>query len=107
MRGTISLLAGIVFCGVLAPTGLRADDRRPSIDRREHQQQVRIRQGVRSGELTRQEARRLEAEQARIRVDERFAKKNDFTPDERRRIQKELNKSSRDIRKQKHDRQDR
>jgi hypothetical protein len=107
MRGTISLLAGIVFCGVLAPTSLRADDRRPSIDRREHQQQVRIRQGIRSGELTWQEARRLEAEQARIRVGERFAKNNGFTPEERRHVQKELNKSSRDIRKQKHDRQDR
>ena len=107
MRGTISLLAGIVFCSVLTSTNLRADDRKPSIDRREHHQQVRIRQGIRSGELTRAEARRLEAEQARIRVDERFAKRGDFTPEERRRIQNELNKASRDINKQKHDRQDR
>ena len=107
MRGTISLLAGIVFCGVLAPTNLRSDDRRPSIDRREHHQQLRLRQGIRSGELTRAEARRLEAEQARIRVDERFAKSGGFTTEERRRIQNELNKASRDINKQKHDRQDR
>ena len=107
MRGTISILAGIVFCGVLSPTNLRADERRPSIDRREHQQQVRIRQGIHSGELTRQEARQLEAEQARIRVDERFAKRGGLTPEERRRIQNELNKASRDIGKQKHDRQDR
>jgi hypothetical protein len=107
MKGTISLLTGIVFCGVLAPTSLRADDRRPSIDRREHHQQVRINQGIRSGELTRQEARRLEAEQARIRVNERFARRGGFTPEERRRIQNELNKASRDIDKQKHDRQDR
>ncbi len=87
-------------------TGLTQDH---SINDRQHDQQQRIRQGVRSGELTRSEARRLEMEQARIRRDEARARRSGgrLTPRERARIQRELNHSSRDIRREKHDRQDR
>jgi len=80
-----------------------------SINDRERNQQQRIRQGIRGGELTRQEALRLEREQARIRFAEARARRSggEFTPRERTRIQRELNQSSRHIRRQKHDRQDR
>ena len=80
-----------------------------SINDREGNQQQRIRQGIRSGELTRHEALRLEREQARIRLAEARARRSggEFTPRERARIQRELNQSSRHIRRQKHDRQDR
>ncbi|MGH9850199.1 MAG: hypothetical protein ACREBD_10105 [Blastocatellia bacterium] len=80
-----------------------------SINDRERNQQQRIRQGVRSGELTRHEALRLEREQARIRLAEARARRSggEFTPRERARIQRELNQSNRHIRRQKHDRQDR
>lgn len=83
--------------------------RHHNVNARQREQQDRIRQGLRSGELTRREARRLEAEQARIRVNEAYARRSggQFTPRERRRIERELNHSSRDIYHQKHDRQDR
>jgi len=98
-------LTGLGICVALAPATLSAH---PSINQTERREQVRINQGIRSGELTRQEARRLEAEQARIRVDERFARADgNLTSKERERLRNELSHASRDIYHQKHDRQDR
>lgn len=78
----------------------------PHIDQREAQQQRRIGQGVRSGELTRHEARRLERRQAEIRRMEHRAKADGVvTPHERRRIAAAQNRSSRAIYRQKHDAQ--
>lgn len=103
-----------VLLAALAPAA-EAHSRLPkcqqprSINAREQRQQKRIAQGIRSGELTRREARRLEAEQARIRVDEAYARRSggEFTARERARIQRELNQASRHIYRQKHDSQDR
>jgi Spy/CpxP family protein refolding chaperone len=79
-----------------------------SVNAREHREQQRINQGIRSGELTRREARRLESGLARIRIDERFARADGhFTPRERARMQHELDRESRNIYRQKHDGQDR
>ena len=107
MRAIPTILAGALLSATMIP-GAIAAERRP-INAREHREQVRIRQGVKSGELTRRETIRLKKEQARIRVNERFAKKSggEFTAAERARIQKELNAASRDIYRQKHDGQDR
>lgn len=78
------------------------------VNQRQKRQQGRILQGVKSGELTRNEFRRLEKEQARIRRHERKARSDgEFTLKERARINRELNRSSRHIYRQKHDRQDR
>ena len=80
-----------------------------SVNARQREQQQRIREGLRSGELTRREAGRLEAEESRIRRNEAQARRSggQFTPRERARIERQLNHSSRDIYRQKHDRQDR
>ena len=96
-------ILGTTLCAGLLPIASSA----ATIDGREHREQVRIHEGIRSGELTRAEARRLEAEQARIRVDERFARQNGLTAKERERLQKELQHASKVIYKQKHDNQDR
>ena len=78
------------------------------INAREHREQQRINQGIRSGELTRREARRLEAGLARIRIDERFARSDgNLTLRERARLERELNRESRAIYRQKHDNQNR
>ena len=75
------------------------------VNDRERNQQRRIRQGVRSGELTRGEFRRLEREQARVRRHEARARSDGrFTLRERARINRELNRSSRHIYRQKHNR---
>jgi hypothetical protein len=79
------------------------------INHREYREQQRINQGIRSGELTRREADRLEANMARIRTDERFARMTGggISPRERARLERELNRESRGIYRQKHDGQDR
>ncbi|HEX5731973.1 MAG TPA: hypothetical protein VF131_03980 [Blastocatellia bacterium] len=79
------------------------------INRRERQQSLRIRQGIRSHELTRREAARLTAEQARIRAYERRSRIDGrgLSWRERARLDNMLDRSRRHIYRQKHDRQDR
>ncbi|HYV04975.1 MAG TPA: hypothetical protein VFB82_10330 [Blastocatellia bacterium] len=79
-----------------------------SINGRQYREQRRIREGIRSGELTRREAGRLETEQARIRMYERFARRDGYvSPRERAGLDRRLDRASRDIYRQKHDGQDR
>ena len=79
------------------------------IEARQQYQQHRIAQGFHSGQLTAREAHRLERQQSRIeRQEDRFqASGGRFTPRERARVQRELNRESRTIYRQKHDRQQR
>ena len=80
----------------------------PTVNQRQKNQQRRIHEGVKSGELTRHETRKLEREQAHIQRDKMKAKSDgDFTPKERAKIQREQNRASRDIYRQKHDNQER
>ena len=89
--------------------GRRRDCRVNGVNERQRNQQLRIRQGIRSGELTRVEAARLERREAQIGLNEALARRSggEFTPRERARIQRQLDRASRDIYRQKHDRQDR
>jgi len=106
-RKLLTLLAGTVVCVTTLPsTNLFAAGN--PIDRREHREQLRIREGVRSGELTAQEARKLEREQSRIRAAEARAKSDgQLTAKERAKIENRLSHASRDIYRQKHDNQER
>jgi hypothetical protein len=108
-------MTAVMIAVVVPMTGLaqgyygRYHRRGDGINERQRDQRARIRQGVRSGELTRREARYLQAQQRRIRFDEARARRSGgvFTPRERARIQRDLNRSSRNIYRQKNDRQDR
>lgn len=94
----------LLTSAIVLATSATALAKTPVINDREHHQQVRIRQGVRSGELSGREAFRLEREQAAIRVKEARAKADgDVTFRERVRLQRELNQANRHIRRQKHD----
>jgi len=78
------------------------------INKREQIQRERIQQGVKSGELTRPEARSLRVEEAKLRVAEARVKRDGVvTPREALRVNRRLNAASRDIFRQKHDRQSR
>jgi uncharacterized membrane protein YebE (DUF533 family) len=73
------------------------------IDARQAQQERRINQGVRSGELTRGEYQKLESEQAHVRQLERQAKADGYiSPAERARIREAQNQASRHIYQEKH-----
>jgi len=88
------IVAGPLFAGT------------PGLDRREHNQAQRIRQGVHSGELTRPESRRLVRGEARLHRNEARAKSDGVvTARERARLQHEANVESNRIYRQKHDAQ--
>jgi hypothetical protein len=102
MRGvTIAALtvAGVLAFGAVAQAG--------SINGRERRQAHRIADGVQSGELTRRETRRLVAEQAWIRHEEARYRRSSggIGPREYLDLQRDLNRASRHIYRQKHDAQ--
>ena len=102
----LNVMAGIV---VLVGFGLFSDEALAGRPRnRQTQQQQRIHQGVRSGELTAPEYRRLEREQAAIRRDAKRAWRDDhLTPAEKARLEREQDRASRRIFRLKHNQADR
>jgi hypothetical protein len=87
----------------LADTATTTSTSTPRIDRREVNQHVRIQQGVRSGTLTKPEARNLRHGQRHVRRVERRAKADGtVTPRERARITAAQNHQSRKIYRKKH-----
>ncbi len=107
-----TIIAAMMIAGILPMTGLAqgAKCRRyDNFNRREHYQRERIREGIRSGELTRGEAHKLINEQRRIEAYERRSRLDDGRLDwqERQRLDRMLDRSNRDIYREKHDRQDR
>ncbi len=94
---------------VTATLALGANASAGTINRREHNQRQRIAQGVRSGELTWREAARLGREETRIHNEERRFRSNDghLGPRERAKLERDLDRTSRDIYRQKHDGQGR
>jgi hypothetical protein len=91
-------VAATLFASIAA-----AQNATPRVDRREARQHVRIAQGVRSGQLTPAEARRLRHGQRHIGRMERRAKADGVvTTRERRRMNQAQNHQSRAIRRLKH-----
>jgi hypothetical protein len=80
----------------------------PRLDAREQNQRERIAQGVRSGELTRPETRRLVRGEVRLHRHERIARSDGVvTGAERLRLHRNANRMSQRIYVQKHDPQSR
>ena len=78
--------------------------RDPGVNQRQHVQNHRIKQGVRSGELTRRETGGLMQERRDIRQEERGYKSDGkLSKDERKDLHQDLNDLSKDIYQEKHD----
>jgi hypothetical protein len=78
----------------------------PGIQKRMQNQDRRIDQGVKSGELTPKEAGRLEADQARIQqTEERMKSDGNLTGQERQKLNTKQDRASDRIYQQKHDHQ--
>ena len=78
------------------------------VKKREKNQQKRIAQGVESGELNKKEAARLERNAAKIENKrERFLSDGSLSAREKAKLQHDLNRQSRAIHQQKHDKQKR
>lgn len=89
-----TLFAGIVYAG-------STND--PGIQQREQNQEQRIQQGVKNGELTPRETGRLEAQQTKIKQDEeRMKADGTLTKAERNKLKREQNRASRNIYRKKH-----
>jgi hypothetical protein len=94
------LIATIVALPAVALAGTHD----PNVNLRQHDQQHRIAQGVRTGALTRDEAQGLRSERRGIRQEERAYKSDGMlTRTERRDLHQDLNQASRNIYVQKHD----
>jgi polyhydroxyalkanoate synthesis regulator phasin len=106
MRSSWRMLFMLITLLGLAVTEAVADrkPRSPGVNRREHRQNRRIRRGVKSGELTRDEAKTLRREQKDIRQKERDMKSDGaLTREERKELHQDLNEASRNIHEEKHD----
>ncbi len=91
--------SGVAFAQAPAPTT-------PNLDKREANQQKRIDQGVASGQLTAKETNNLDKREAKLAANEAAAKSDGkVTRAERRKLQREANRDSAAIYKQKHDKQ--
>jgi hypothetical protein len=78
----------------------------PNIDKRQANQEKRIEQGVKSGELTKKETARLEKREGKLQADKEKAKADGVvTKKERAKLQHEANRDSKAIYRQKHDAQ--
>ena len=103
------LLLAVVF--ICAATAFAQDqnppqapkDKTPVVRERQMNQKARIRQGVKSGELTKGEAHKLRQEQKTVQAEKQMAKSDGkVTPEERAKLRKDQNKASRDIYRLKH-----
>jgi hypothetical protein len=89
---------------VLSAAALPALAGTPGLDAREQNQRERIAQGMRSGELTRPEARRLAHGEVRLHRHERLARADgEVTRAERYRLNQHADRMSGRIYRQKHD----
>ena len=98
MKLKLTAIAAALFCGsAFAQTGTV---------QRDVNQQERIEQGLKSGQLTTREAARLEGEEAKVERDQaRALRDGTLSPAEKARLAREQNKVSRDIYREKHDAQ--
>jgi hypothetical protein len=74
------------------------------VNARQARQADRIRHGIHDGAVTRGEANRLRADEAAVRAEERAYRRsgNGMTPRERGDLQRDLNRTSREIRRATH-----
>ena len=97
---TLCLLATLIG---LSSTGF-SQTKTPRITKRQANQQKRIHEGVKDGDLTRRETVKLEAREAKIHHDKKAAKSDGVvTARERTKLRREENRTSRAIYRQKHD----
>jgi len=99
-------VGGLAMAQTPAPTTPKDPTATPRLDKREANQQARIDQGVASGQLNAKETNRLDKREAKLNADEAAAKADGkVTRAERRKLEREANRDSKAIHRQKHDKQ--
>jgi hypothetical protein len=101
-------LSGLIMSFLLAGYAASAQTKTPNINERQERQQTRIARGVKSGQLTARETEHLEARESKIQHDKKMAKADGkVTQAERAKLEREENRTSKAIYRQKHDAQHR
>lgn len=101
------IIAAIVAAAFALPSvALAQTASTPRIDKRQENQDKRIEQGVKSGELTKKEAARLEKGQARVqKMENKAMADGKMTKKEKARIEHAQDVQSKKIKREKHDKQ--
>lgn len=99
----LKIFGGLLMAALAVTTIAQAQTHTPVINHRQNNQERRINQGVRSGELTHREARNLRTKERNIRAEKRTAMaEGRMTPRERAHIRHQENRVSRKIYRKKH-----
>jgi hypothetical protein len=99
----LNIFGGLLVAAIAITSMAQAQDRTPVINQRQHNQERRINQGVRSGQLTRNETRNLRRDENHIRNEKRMAKATGhINGAERRKLRHQENRTSRAIYRDKH-----
>lgn len=99
----IKIFGGILVAALAITSMANAQTRTPEVTRRQADQEARIHQGVRSGQLTHREANHLQARESKIQRDKMRAKADGrVSPRERAHLRREENRTSRAIYRKKH-----
>jgi hypothetical protein len=100
------IVSAVIGCALVATAAQAAPAKhRPrGVNARQHRQTERIKNGIQNGELTKAEKDRLAADEAAIRAEERVYRRTGggLNARERRDLEKDLNKTSREIYRAKH-----
>ena len=107
MNRLLLAISALTITAVLSAPA-QAGTRDSRVNHRQHHQHERIAQGVKSGELTRNEATDLRGDQKEIRAEEKtFKSDGQLTKDERQELHQDQNAASKEIYAEKHDEQER
>ena len=100
------IAAGLLLAFVSVAAVSNAQTQTPVVKERQENQQKRIAEGVKDGELTAKETKHLEGREVKIQKDKKEAKADGVvTPQEKAKLHREQNRASRAIYRQKHDAQ--
>ena len=99
----LAVFAILVVTSVNASAQTSRHCRRGNINARQERQQDRIARGINNGSLTAGEAARIESQEAKINAIEARLRENGLSPSERARLERDLNRESRNIYRQEHD----
>ena len=101
MKGTM-IVVGLLTLAV-ATSSVMAQTQTPRVTKHQFKQEARIHNGVKSGELTRGEAVRLHAQQAKIKRDKKRARADGMvTQRERTKLTREQNRANKNVYLKKH-----
>lgn len=112
VRRIIAAAFGLVLAAPIVSLAQDATDtaaHHRGINARQERQAARIRDGRQDGELTRGELNRLRADEAAVRAEERVYRRSGdgLSQGERRDLERDLNRTSREIYRDKHNNRDR